>query len=174
MALHMHTCGERELFRDRTRRSRFYLDVTDLPVIGTFDHEVRRSGKQGGATFCTIGDCWYSGLPIVHISHRAHMRNGKNQLLRKCFLMTCRIERLASGNDMVVLLVSGRLQLEHVDTIRELLGEECRGAMLDLVEVTLVDREVVTFLAACELKGIELRNCPAFLREWITREQSRD
>jgi hypothetical protein len=88
--------------------------------------------------------------------------------------MTCRIERLASGNDMVVLLVSGRLQLEHVDTIRELLGEECRGVMLDLVEVTLVDREVVTFLAACELKGIELRNCPAFLREWITREQSRD
>jgi len=37
---------------------------------------------------------------------------------------------------------------------------------LDLTEVTLVDRDVVRFFAACELKSIELRNCPGFLREW--------
>jgi hypothetical protein len=130
-------------------------------------------GHSREVTLCTIGDI-HSGLPIVHISNRAYIRNGKKQLLRRWFLMTCRIDRLVSGDNMVVLLVSGRLQLEHVDTIRELLGEECRGAMLDLVELTLVDREVIAFLAACEIKGIELKHCPAFLREWITREQSRD
>jgi hypothetical protein len=32
---------------------------------------------------------------------------------------------------------------------------------------------VVNFLATCELKGIELRNCPAFLREWVTSEKLR-
>jgi hypothetical protein len=35
----------------------------------------------------------------------------------------------------------------------------------------LVDRDVVTFLAACERKGVELRNCPTFLQEWIAKEQ---
>ena len=35
-----------------------------------------------------------------------------------------------------------------------------------LTEVTLADRDVVNF-AVCELKGIELRNCPACLQGWI-------
>jgi hypothetical protein len=43
---------------------------------------------------------------------------------------------------------------------------------LDLAEVTLVDRDVVPFLAACELRGIELRHCPRFLREWVTKERT--
>jgi hypothetical protein len=83
--------------------------------------------------------------------------------------MTCRIERLAVGDSNVVLRVCGRVQVEHVGTIEELIGEECRGAVLDLMEVMLVDRDVVTFLAACERKGVELRNCPAFLQEWIAK-----
>jgi hypothetical protein len=85
--------------------------------------------------------------------------------------MTCRIERLASGDSKVVLRVCGRIQVEHVGTIEELIGEECHGAILDLMEVMLVDRDVVAFLATCECKGVELRNCPAFLQEWIAKEQ---
>lgn len=85
--------------------------------------------------------------------------------------MTCKIERLASGDSKVVLRVCGRIQAEHVGTIEELIGDECQAAILDLTEVMLVDRDVVTFLAACERKGAELRNCPAFLQEWIAKEQ---
>lgn len=85
--------------------------------------------------------------------------------------MTCKIERLASGDSKVVLRVCGRIQVEHAGTIEELIGEECQGVILDLTEVMLVDRDVVTFLAACERKGVELRNCPAFLQEWIAKEQ---
>jgi hypothetical protein len=48
-----------------------------------------------------------------------------------------------------------------------------RQIALDLSEVTLADRDAVTFLAVYELKGIELRNCPVFLRWWVTREQAR-
>ena len=86
--------------------------------------------------------------------------------------MTCKIERLASGDSKIVLRVCGRIQVEHVDTIKELIGKECHGAVLDLMEVMLVDREVVPFLATCEGQGVELRNCPAFLQEWIAKEQS--
>jgi predicted metal-binding protein len=38
---------------------------------------------------------------------------------------------------------------------------------LDLQEVRLVDREAVRFLAACEARGVKLRNCPPYIREWI-------
>jgi hypothetical protein len=47
-----------------------------------------------------------------------------------------------------------------------LIEQEKGGVSLDLAEVTLADRDVVNFLAVCDLKGIELRNCPAFLRAW--------
>ena len=44
---------------------------------------------------------------------------------------------------------------------------EVASTTLDLQEVRLVDREAVRFLAACEARGIKLRSCPAYIREWI-------
>jgi hypothetical protein len=85
--------------------------------------------------------------------------------------MSCKIERLATG-EMVLLRVSGRIQVEHVSILEELIRREATAA-LDLTEVNVVDRDAVTFLALCEGNGIELRNCPAFLREWVAKEQQR-
>jgi hypothetical protein len=34
-----------------------------------------------------------------------------------------------------------------------------------------VDHEAVTLLATCEVNGIRLRNCPAYLHEWVTKER---
>ena len=87
--------------------------------------------------------------------------------------MSCRIERLVSKEDFVVLHVSGRMQAEHVDTLRELLGREKGGVAIDLKEVLLVDREAVRLLALSEANGTELRNCPAYIREWVARERTR-
>jgi anti-anti-sigma regulatory factor len=87
--------------------------------------------------------------------------------------MTCKIERFASGENVVVLRVCGRIQREHVSTIKDLILRETSAVALDLLEVTLVDRDVVNFLAVCERTGIELKNCPAFLREWVVKEQQR-
>lgn len=42
---------------------------------------------------------------------------------------------------------------------------------MDLRDVGIVDREAVKVLAFSEVNGIELRNCPAYIREWITRER---
>jgi anti-anti-sigma regulatory factor len=86
--------------------------------------------------------------------------------------MSCRIERLVSEEDLVVLRVSGRIHGEHVDTLRESVGRERGGVVIDLTEVNLVDREAVRLLALSEANGIELRNCPAYIREWVSRERT--
>ena len=71
----------------------------------------------------------------------------------------------------MVLRVSGRIQAEHVDTLRELLRLEKEGVAIDLTEVILMDREAVKLLALSEANGIELRNCPAYIREWVSKER---
>lgn len=87
--------------------------------------------------------------------------------------MSCRIDRVLGGEDRVILRVSGRIQAENVDTLRELLRREKGGVAIDLEEVILVDREAVMLLAATENRGTELRNCPAYIREWVDREKTR-
>ena len=51
--------------------------------------------------------------------------------------------------------------------------EKCNHPpILDLKEVTLLDRDSVRFLIRCESDGIQLVNCPLYVREWITRERA--
>jgi len=40
----------------------------------------------------------------------------------------------------------------------------------NIEEITLVDLDIVQLLARCEAKGLELLNCPPYIREWISRE----
>jgi len=68
--------------------------------------------------------------------------------------------------------LSGRIQPEHLAELRALLHVEHRQVILDLKEVTLVCCDAVRFLKLCESHGIELRNSPAYVREWILRERS--
>jgi len=42
---------------------------------------------------------------------------------------------------------------------------------LELAEVELVDREAVKLLTQAEAEGIELRSCPAYIREWVANER---
>ena len=86
--------------------------------------------------------------------------------------MHCRIERVVSREGAAVLMVSGSLQ-GHVDTLRDLLKLENGVVAIDLKDVLLVDREAVMLLALSERNGLELRNCPAYVREWVARERAR-
>src|SRR5262245_22552648 len=88
--------------------------------------------------------------------------------------MVFRIERLTREDDTTVLRLSGRIDAEHVDTLRELLEQEKGKVAIDLREVTLVNREAIRFLALSEANGVELRNCADYIREWVTRERRRD
>lgn len=77
-----------------------------------------------------------------------------------------------SATDKVVLTLSGRIESEDVAELQRLLGLEIGGPLLvlDLKDVTLLDCDAVKFLARCEADGIQLGDCPAYIREWIERE----
>jgi hypothetical protein len=61
---------------------------------------------------------------------------------------------------------------EYVDTLQGLLLEQEGRAAIDLTEVLFADREAVKLLAVAETNGTELRNCPPYIREWVTRERA--
>jgi hypothetical protein len=83
--------------------------------------------------------------------------------------MTCKVVRLIDRDRLVQLFISGHLQEVHINMIDDLLMKETDPVALDLGEVTLVDREVVRFLASLDARGVGLRNCPGFIREWMRR-----
>jgi anti-anti-sigma regulatory factor len=84
--------------------------------------------------------------------------------------LSFRIDRVA-GNGLVVLLLSGKLTGEHVETLGNLLRQESGTLAIDLKNVSLVDRDAVKLLGLAEYDGTELRNCPKYVREWINRER---
>ena len=84
-----------------------------------------------------------------------------------------RIQRSAEGK-FVVFTLSGRIKAERLAELQKLLEFETsdHNLVLDLKEVKLVDRDVVSYLARCESKGVNIANCPAYIREWIEGEAS--
>ena len=85
--------------------------------------------------------------------------------------MSCRIDRHVIGEDRVTLCISGRITAQDLDILRGLLEQERSAVAIDLKNVLLADREAVKLLAVRESNGAELRNCPAYIREWVTRER---
>jgi hypothetical protein len=74
-----------------------------------------------------------------------------------------RIEK-DSERGRITLRLIGRLQAEHIAELKSEI-ERCSTRRVCLKEVTLVDVDVVRFLAACEESGIVIVNCPAYIRE---------
>ena len=83
--------------------------------------------------------------------------------------MTCRIDRLSTEQGLV-LHISGRVAAEAVEVVRAAL-DEFPVVAIEIAEVEVVDGDAVKLLAQTEAEGIELRNCPAYIREWITKER---
>jgi hypothetical protein len=87
--------------------------------------------------------------------------------------MTLRIQRSVEQMS-VIFTLTGRIQADQVADLEVLLKSETaeREIVLDLSHVKLVDRDAVQFLASHEAAGTELRNCSAYIREWITQEKN--
>jgi anti-anti-sigma regulatory factor len=83
-----------------------------------------------------------------------------------------RIQR--SFDEGVIFAMSGRIQVEDVAELQRLLSLEAGNQLvvLDLSDVTLVDRDALKFLASCEADSIKLKNCPPYVRKWIDAERS--
>ena len=82
-----------------------------------------------------------------------------------------KIVRALNGD--VVFYLNGRMDSENIGELETLLREETSGSriVLDLKDLTLVDQDVVSFLRGCEANGMQLRNCPAYIRAWINGKQ---
>ena len=86
--------------------------------------------------------------------------------------MTLRIERLVRPESAIFVL-SGRFEAEHIQELEGLfeLQKETPELVVDLREVRQADRGAVRFLARCESDGVRLKNCPAYIREWMGQEK---
>jgi len=82
-----------------------------------------------------------------------------------------RIEKDSDGCVATLRLI-GRIQSDRIASIRSAMNDGCTHKILDLTEVTLVDIAVVRFLMSCENEGMELLQCPPYVREWIVRERA--
>ena len=82
-----------------------------------------------------------------------------------------RIQRSANGE--VVFTLSGQMDEEPIAELETIINSEATGRrmVLDLKDLTLVNEDAITFLERCEANSITLKNCPAYIREWITRQQ---
>ena len=82
-----------------------------------------------------------------------------------------KITRAANGE--VVIKLSGRMGAENLGEVEKLISAESDGRriVLDLKDLILVDQDAVSFLRRCEADSVQLSNCPAYIRKWITGER---
>ena len=81
-----------------------------------------------------------------------------------------KIEKDCDGH-VTRLLLSGRIQSDRIGCIQSAMVDGVRRKILDLSEVTLVDIAVVRFLISLEDQGVELVQCPRYVREWMVCER---
>jgi hypothetical protein len=82
-----------------------------------------------------------------------------------------RIQRSESGG--VVFTLSGQMNEEAIAELETLINSEVKGCRvaLDLKDLTLANEDAITFLVRCEANSITLKNCPAYVREWINAQR---
>jgi predicted metal-binding protein len=86
--------------------------------------------------------------------------------------MTFRIETVVRGK-FTVFALSGQIETQAIAELRRLikLQTDCRDIVLDLKDVTVVNRDVMRFFVSCEADGMKLENCAPYIREWMEREK---
>ena len=72
-----------------------------------------------------------------------------------------------------MFILSGRIDKTAIAELRRLfeLQTDYRDIVLDLKDVSVVDREVMRFFIGCEADGVKLENCTPYIREWMEREK---
>ena len=62
---------------------------------------------------------------------------------------------------------------EDIAELEAVIRSESDGQriVLELKELILPGQDAISFLERCEASGITLKNCAAYVREWITRQR---
>ena len=97
---------------------------------------------------------------------------GTFESLTNCML---RIATHNDNNGIVTLAITGKCNGGCIGELRRAIDKARRlqkQIVIDMGEITLVDRPSVQFLAAQARDNITLINCPAYIQPWIAREES--
>jgi hypothetical protein len=81
-----------------------------------------------------------------------------------------KIETIREADCTVIRLI-GRLEAEYLSELKGQIRAGEGSIVFEMDELTFVDLHTVRFFIECERRGVELRGCPAYIREWIAREQ---
>ena len=81
-----------------------------------------------------------------------------------------RIEKDSHGGKTTIRLI-GHFQSENIEELQRQLRQNGPRFVLNLTELTLVDVDVVRFLATCEAGGAKVVNCCPYIREWMNQER---
>jgi anti-anti-sigma regulatory factor len=84
--------------------------------------------------------------------------------------VTLRIEKNSDGQTTTLRLI-GRMRREHIEELKAQIKAGGTSVTLDLNEVSLVDLDVIRFLAACQIQGVALVHCSRYIKNWITKER---
>ena len=68
--------------------------------------------------------------------------------------------------------LSGVMDDAHIEELNKLVkSEREKPILIDLGDIALVGREAVEFLSRLEQAGIQIINCPEYVRTWIDVEK---
>ena len=72
-----------------------------------------------------------------------------------------------------MFILSGRLETQAIAELRKLFELQTHRSdiVLDLKDVGVVDRAAIGFFVRCEADGVNLENCPSYIREWMEKEK---
>jgi len=76
------------------------------------------------------------------------------------------------GDPKTVIALIGHIGGESLPALKAEIDAVSHDVALELDEVTLVDVDVIHFFIECQARGIELRGCSAYIREWIAQEEN--
>jgi hypothetical protein len=87
--------------------------------------------------------------------------------------VTLRIEKYSDGQTTTLRLI-GRMQREQIEELKTQIKAAGTNVTLDLNEISLVDVDVIRFLATCQTEGISLVHCSRYITNWISNERNRE
>ncbi len=83
--------------------------------------------------------------------------------------MTLKIKRTSEDGE-TRLCLSGEIRSANLEDLRNEVTMNSPRIVLDLAEVGVVDIDGVRWLSACQIVGIQIENCPPYIREWMLQE----
>jgi anti-anti-sigma regulatory factor len=85
----------------------------------------------------------------------------------------CILTPQTSTSGTTILALAGTVQSDSLPAIDNFIRsgrEASHQVVLDLSDVTLLDRAAAQFFARHRREGVELVNCPSYIEPWISRE----